>query len=218
MLTAGFLDPEFADAEGLVGVGGDLCPERLLQAYRHGIFPFYDDSMPILWWSPDPRAVIELDGLKVSRRLARTVRSGRFQLSVDRAFRAVVEGCARRDGSDGVWITPDMAVAYERLHRLGHAHSVEVWRGRELAGGLYGVAIGGLFAGESMFSRVTDASKVALVLLVERLRQNGYQLFDVQFLNPHTASLGATEIPRAEYLGRLRYALRCAATFNRVDR
>jgi len=172
--------------------------------------------MPILWWSPDPRAVIELDGLKVSRRLARTVRSGRFRVTVDRAFRAVVEGCARRHGPDGVWITRGMAVAYERLHWLGHAHSVEVWRGPELAGGLYGVAIGGFFAGESMFSRVTDASKVALVFIVERLRQAGYQLFDVQFLNPHTASLGATEIPRAVYLRRLRQALRCTAPFKRV--
>jgi leucyl/phenylalanyl-tRNA--protein transferase len=212
MFTAGFLDPQFADAEGLVGVGGDLSPERLLQAYRRGIFPFYDDSMPILWWSPDPRAIIEVDGLRVSRRLARTVRSGRFHVTINRAFPAVIEGCARRDSADGVWITRDMAAAYERLHRLGHAHSVEVWHGPDLAGGLYGVGIGGFFAGESMFSRVRDASKVALVFLMERLRDAGFQLFDVQFINPHTASLGATEVPRAEYLRRLRQALACATT------
>jgi leucyl/phenylalanyl-tRNA--protein transferase len=212
MFTAGFLDPEQADAEGLVGVGGDLNPQRLLEAYRHGIFPFYDDSMPILWWSPDPRAVLELDGLHVSRRLARTIRSGRFNVTVNRAFTDVVEGCARRD-SGGVWITHDMAAAYERLHRLGHAHSVEVWHGDVLAGGLYGVAVGGCFAGESMFTRVRDASKVAVVHAVERLRRQGFQLFDVQFLNEHTASLGATEISRAEYLRRLRRALRCEVAF-----
>jgi leucyl/phenylalanyl-tRNA--protein transferase len=214
MFTAGFLDPERADPEGLVGVGGDLSPARLLEAYARGIFPFYDDSMPILWWSPDPRAIFELDGLKVSRRLARTVRSGRFRVTVDRAFSDVVEGCARRRGSDGVWITHDMAAAYLRLHRLGHAHSVEVWQGDELAGGLYGVAIGGLFAGESMFSRVRDASKVALVFVADRLRRGGFQLFDVQFVNDHTRSLGAIEISRAEYLCRLRHALRCDASFS----
>ena len=213
MFTAGFLDPEDADAEGLVGVGGDLSPQRLVSAYRLGIFPFYDDTMPLLWWSPDPRAIFELDSLNVSRRLARTVRSGRFRVTADRAFAEVVEGCARRDGEDGVWITHDMAAAYERLHRLGYAHSVEVWHGDELAGGLYGVAIGGLFAGESMFSLVRDASKVALVHVQERLRRGGYQLFDVQFLNDHTARLGAIEIPRAEYLRRLRRALKCEASF-----
>ncbi len=217
MFTAGFRNPELADAEGLVGVGGDLSPARLLEAYRRGIFPFYDDTMPILWWSPDPRAIFELDGLIVSRRLARTVRSGRFHVTVDRAFAEVVEGCARRDGEDGVWVTHDMAAAYERLHRLGHAHSVEVWHRDELAGGLYGVATGGLFAGESMFSRIRDASKVALVYLMERLRNGGYQLFDVQFLNDHTARLGATEISRAEYLRRLRRALRCEASFGTTD-
>ena len=169
--------------------------------------------MPILWWSPDPRAVFELDGLNVSRRLARTVRSGKFRVTFDSAFAAVVEGCARRAGQDGVWITHGMAAAYERLHQLGHAHSVEVWNGEELAGGLYGVTVGGLFAGESMFSRIRDASKVALVHVMERLRNGGYHLFDVQFVNEHTARLGATEIPRTEYLRRLRRALRCEASF-----
>ena len=213
MFTAGFLDPEDADAEGLVGVGGDLSPQRLVSAYRLGIFPFYDDTMPLLWWSPDPRAIFELDSLNVSRRLARTVRSGRFRVTADRAFAEVVEGCARRDGEDGVWITRAMVVAYERLHRLGVAHSVEAWQGQELVGGIYGVALGGFFSGESMFSLVRDASKVALVHVQERLRRGGYQLFDVQFLNDHTARLGAIEIPRAEYLRRLRRALKCEASF-----
>jgi leucyl/phenylalanyl-tRNA--protein transferase len=213
MQNAGFLDPEFADAEGLVGVGGDLSPLRLLEAYRHGIFPFYDDSLPILWWSPDPRAVFELDSLVVSRRLARTVRSGRLRVTFDRAFAGVVEGCARRDGPEGVWITRDMADAYGRLHELGFAHSVDVWQGEELVGGLYGVAIGGFFAGESMFSGVTDASKMALAHLMDRLRGQGFQLFDVQFLNDHTKRMGATEISRMEYLRRLRAALRCGAAW-----
>jgi leucyl/phenylalanyl-tRNA--protein transferase len=207
-----FLDPERADAEGLVGVGGDLSPPLLLEAYRRGIFPWFDEESPILWWSPDPRAIFELNGLHVSRRLARTVRSGRFTASVDRAFVEVVKGCAHRP-NDGVWITADMIDAYVRLHEIGHAHSVEVWHEGRLAGGVYGVTIGGLFAGESMFTRVRDASKVALVHLMERLRQRGFQLFDVQFLNEHTAGLGAVEIPRREYLSRLHRAVACAARF-----
>jgi leucyl/phenylalanyl-tRNA---protein transferase len=207
-----FLDPEFADADGLVAVGGDLRPARLLDAYRHGIFPFFDEDSPILWWSPDPRAIIEMDGLHVSRRLARTIRSGRFEVTLDRDFAGVIRGCARGTG-EGVWITSDMIAAYTELHRLGHAHSVEVWYGGALAGGIYGVATGGLFAGESMFTRVTDASKVALAHLMEHLRQRGFALFDVQYLNAHTASLGAIEIPRREYLARLRAAVRRPATF-----
>jgi len=207
-----FLDPERADAEGLVGVGGDLSPKRLLEAYRRGIFPWFDDDTPILWWSPDPRAIFELDGLHVSRRLARTVRSGRFAATVDHAFIDVMHGCVHRPGQ-GVWITPDMIAAYTRLHELGHAHSVEVWHEGQLAGGVYGVTIGALFAGESMFTRIRDASKVALVALMERLRQRGFQLFDVQFLNEHTTRLGAVEIPRREYLARLRKAVACDVSF-----
>ena len=207
-----FLDPEHADAEGLVGIGGDLSPRRLVEAYRRGIFPFYDESSPILWWSPDPRAIIEFDGLHVSRRLARTLRSGRFQATFDRDFAGVIAGCADRPGP-GNWITADMLTAYNTLHRLGHAHSVEVWHEGALAGGLYGVTVGGLFAGESMFTRVTDASKVALVHVVERLKERGFRLFDVQFLNPHTERMGAVEIPRREYLARLRRALTVSPTF-----
>jgi leucyl/phenylalanyl-tRNA---protein transferase len=204
--------PEPDEDLGLVAVGGDLRPERLLAAYRQGIFPWYNEGDPICWWSPDPRAIFELDGLRVSRRLARTLRSERFGVTFDRAFNEVLRGCADRPG-EGTWITPEMSAAYQELHRLGHAHSVEVWQGEVLAGGLYGVAVGGLFAGESMFTRVRDASKVALVFLVQRLRERGFRLFDIQLLTEHTARLGAIEIPRAEYLRRLAEALRCEATF-----
>jgi leucyl/phenylalanyl-tRNA--protein transferase len=207
-----FLDPERADADGLVGVGGNLNSPLLLEAYRSGIFPWFDEDSPILWWSPDPRAIFEMDGLHVSRRLARTVRSGRFTATVDRAFVEVVRGCAHRTG-EGVWITPGMIDAYVRLHQIGHAHSVEVWHDGQLAGGVYGVTVGGLFAGESMFTRIRDASKVALVHLMERLQQHAFQLFDVQFLNEHTARLGAIEIPRREYLSRLRNAVACDVNF-----
>jgi leucyl/phenylalanyl-tRNA--protein transferase len=206
------LDPEDADADGLVGVGGDLRPDSLMSDYRRGIFPWFDDDLPILWWSPDPRAIIELDGLHVSRRLARTIRQGKFEVTVNRAFRDVMEGCVDRPGQ-GVWITADMIAAYTRLHKLGHAHSVEVWHGGVLAGGLYGVAVGGLFAGESMYTVVRDASKVALAFVVNRLRERGFRLFDVQFLNDHTRRMGATEIPRREYLRRLKRALEINPTF-----
>ena len=212
MRNSPFLDPERADADGLVGVGGDLRPSRLLTAYRNGIFPFFDETTPVLWWSPDPRAIIELDGLHVSRSLARTLRTGGFTATVNRAFGEVIRGCADRPGR-GVWITPEMIDAYTELHRLGWAHSVEVWRDGELGGGVYGVAVGSLFAGESMFTRIRDGSKVALVHLVLRLKERGFRLFDVQYLNEHTAGLGAVEIPRSEYLARLRAALACEASF-----
>lgn len=197
--------------EGLVAIGGDLRPERLLHAYRHGVFPWYDESLPICWWSPDPRAIFELDQFHVPRRLARTLRSGRFSFSVDNDFSGVIAGCA--DRLEGTWITAEMQQAYEQLHAQGHAHSVEVWRDGQLAGGIYGVAIGGFFAGESMFSRCSDASKVALTILVELLRRSGFQLFDIQMLNEHTARLGAIEIPRQEYLRRLARALTANAVF-----
>ncbi len=199
------LDPSRADAWGVVAVGGDLRPEWLLRAYRHGVFPWFDEHEPVHWWSPDPRGVIELDGLHVSRRLRRTLRSGRFSVTVNRDFAGVMRGCA--DRVEGTWITAAMLSAYERLHALGHAHSVEVWRSGRLAGGLYGVAMGGLFAGESMFHCETDASKVALVFTVERLRERGFELCDIQLVTEHTTRMGATEIPRAEYLRRLRRAL-----------
>ena len=200
----GFPPAEEADEHGVVGVGADLEPGTLLHAYRSGLFP-----MPIAgtigWWSPDPRGVLPLDGLVVSRSLTRATR--RFEVRVDTAFDAVLEACAdpRRPGG---WISPPILDAYRRLHRLGWAHSVEAWDDDGLAGGLYGVAIGGLFAGESMFHRRTDASKVALVGLVELLRAGGVdRLLDVQWRTDHLASLGVVEIPRAEYLTRLRRAL-----------
>jgi leucyl/phenylalanyl-tRNA--protein transferase len=211
---APFPDPATAPRDGPLAAGGDLCVERLLAAYRAGIFPYYE-SPPILWWSPDPRAVFDLDRFHVSRRLARTVRSGRFQVTFDRDFDAVIRGCA--DRAEGTWITPEMIAAFNKLHRAGHAHSVEVRRGGDLVGGVYGVAIGGLFAGESMFSRARDASKVALVHLVERLRRRGYVLFDVQILNHHTASLGAVEVPRRVYLARLAGAVALDVTFGPAD-
>jgi leucyl/phenylalanyl-tRNA--protein transferase len=211
MFLSALLDPDLADENGLVAVGGDLRPARLMQAYRRGIFPWYDEGYPVMWWSPDPRAIFELDGLHVSRRLRRTIYSGRFEVTVNRDFAGVLRGCADRE--EGTWITADMIAAYEELHRLGHAHSVEAWREGELAGGVYGVAAGAFFAGESMFTRRSDASKVALSFLADRLRQRGYQLFDIQFRTEHTTRLGAVEIPRAEYLARLRRAIKTRATF-----
>ena len=206
-----FLDPELADEHGLVAVGGDLNPERLLEAYRQGIFPWYDESYPVCWWSPDPRAVFSLAHFHVPRRLHRTIRSGRFAVTINRDFAGVIRGCA--DRAEGTWITREMVAAYERLHRLGHAHSVETWYAGELAGGVYGVSIGGFFAGESMFYRHTDASKVALVALVEHLRARGFLLFDTQMVTNHTERMGAVEIPRAAYLARLRVALAAPVSF-----
>ena len=205
------LDPEAADARGLVAVGGDLRPDTLLAAYRGGVFPWYEEGLPVCWWSPDPRAILPLDHFHVSRRLARTIRSGKFEIAVDRDFVGVVRGCA--DRAEGTWITRDMMVAYQRLHDLGYAHSVEAWREGKLAGGVYGVAIGGLFAAESMFYRVTDASKVALAALVHRLSERGYALLDVQMITEHTARLGVVEIPRREYLERLRDAVKREVSF-----
>jgi leucyl/phenylalanyl-tRNA--protein transferase len=206
------VNPETAGPDGLVGVGGDLRPLTLLRAYSEGVFPWFSDGDPVLWWSPDPRAVIELDGLHVSRSLARTIRSGKFRVTVDEAFSAVIHGCADAR-EEGTWITPPMVAAYEELHRLGHAHSVETWvrddaAGWTLAGGIYGVAVGGLFAGESMFYRVPDGSKVALAALVDRLRLRGFRLFDVQMRTDHTTRMGAVDIPRGEYLRRLRDAVK----------
>ncbi|MFO0809281.1 MAG: leucyl/phenylalanyl-tRNA--protein transferase [Gemmataceae bacterium] len=199
-------DPADADDQGLVAVGGDLTPSTLLRAYRRGVFPWYGEGLPICWWSPDPRAVIPFDGLHISRRLARTIRASKFHITLDQDFVGVLRGCADRP-SDGTWLLPEMIEAYSQLHDLGYAHSIEAWLGGELAGGIYGVALGGLFAAESMFHRVTDASKVALAALVQRLRDCGFTLLDVQIINPHTERMGAIEIPRDEYLARLRDAV-----------
>lgn len=183
-----------------------LTPELLLLAYREGIFPMAEgrDDPEVFWVDPLRRGVIPLEGFHVSRSLARTVRRGRFRATIDEAFEAVVEGCAAREET---WINGAIFELYAELHRRGHAHSVEVWEGEALVGGCYGVALGGAFFGESMFSRATDASKVALAVLVERLRSGGFKLLDTQFLTPHLASLGAVEVTRAEYRRRLAAAL-----------
>ena len=194
-----------ADESGVVAVGADLAPGTLLQAYRSGLFPMPLRDELLAWWSPDPRGVIPLDGLRVSRSLRRSCR--RYAVTVDKDFEAVIDACADPQRPHG-WISPAMRAAYVDLHHLGWAHSVEAWTADgELAGGLYGVAIGGLFAGESMFHRHADASKVALVTLVERLRGGRATLLDVQWVTPHLASLGAIEIPRVEYLDRLAAAV-----------
>jgi leucyl/phenylalanyl-tRNA--protein transferase len=186
---------------GLLAAGADLSVERLLDAYRHGVFPWYSAGQPPLWWSPDPRMVLFCDELKVSRSLAKSLRNKGYELRIDSAFGEVLEGCAHRP--EGTWLGADMKQAYLRLHRAGYAHSFETWRDGELAGGLYGVALGRMFYGESMFSRATDASKVALVWLVEELKRKNYPLVDCQVHTPLLESLGAREIPRAEFLRAL---------------
>ncbi len=205
-----------ADEHGLLTLGGDLSPERILDAYRHGIFPWplVEEGLEILaWWSPDPRAIFELDQFHVSRRLGRRIRRGEFQITVDANFAGVIAGCAERRRDGGTWITPSMVRAYQQLHQLGHAHSVEAWQAGELVGGVYGVALGGFFAAESMFHRRRDASKVALAHLVQRLRERGFDLLDIQMWTPHTGRLGAIEIPRREFLRRLERALKHPASF-----
>jgi leucyl/phenylalanyl-tRNA--protein transferase len=198
-----------ADAHGLIGVGADLEPGTVLNAYRHGIFPMPVGRRQIGWWSPDPRAIVPLDGLRVARSLRRS--RSKFEVRVNTAFNDVIRACAT-PGRDGGWITPAIIGAYVALHDLGWAHSVETWQEEELVGGLYGVAIGGLFAGESMFHHRSDASKVALVALVEMLQSSGFALLDVQWCTPHLASLGAIEISRRQYLELLGTALSWAPT------
>ena len=197
-----FPDPNGAPADGLVAVGGDLAPERLMDAYAHGIFPWFNnDREPVLWWSPDPRAVVEPNALHVSRRLARRLRRREFAVTLDTAFEDVVAGCAapRREPS-GTWITPRMQAAYGRLHDLGFAHSVDVWRDGELVGGLYGISIGRMFFGESMFSVATDASKVALATLAQALERWRFTLIDCQIMNDHLRSLGVVGMSRRRFL------------------
>ena len=210
---------EAVGPDGLLMTGGSLSPDWMLEAYRRGIFPMpikVERRRLIAWITPDPRGIIELEALHVSRSLARRLARGEFDFTFDRAFAAVVEGCAaprRDDEDDDVWLTLAMQSAYQTLHDLGHAHSVEVWQQGRLVGGVFGVTIGGLFAGESMFHRATDASKAALAVLVPHLARRCYRLFDVQWTNAHTRSLGAIDIPRSEYLQRVAAAIRCDATF-----
>ena len=198
--------------DGLVAIGGDLSVPRLLLAYRQGIFPWTGD--PITWWSPDPRAIFELDQFHVPRSLRRTLHRGEFTLTIDRAFRSVMEGCAEAGPRRRTtWVSPLFIDAYSRLHAEGHAHSVECWRGNHLVGGVYGVAIGGFFSGESMFHRATDASKMALYFLVHHLLFRGFTLFDIQMLTPVTQRLGAITLARDQYLDRLGRAVNLPRTF-----
>lgn len=192
---------EMAEDYGLLAVGGDLSPERLLFAYSLGIFPWYNEGEPILWWSPDPRCVLFPAELHVSNSLRKTLRSGRYRLSLNQAFDQVMQGCRNARKQDGgTWITPEMLVAYHKLFLLGYAHSLECWEGEELVGGLYGLCLGRCFFGESMFSLRPDASKVALAGLVQTLKIAGFELIDCQQTTDHLLSLGAREITRKEFI------------------
>lgn len=194
------LSEAMAEPNGLLAVGGDLSPGRLLHAYRHGIFPWYDDDQPLLWWSPDPRTILWPSEMKVSRSLAKRLRQGVFSVRINTAFESVMRGCAApREGSEGTWITPEMLTAYVDLHKAGYAHSVECWADDELVGGLYGICLGQVFFGESMFSRRSDASKVALTALCDL----GFALIDCQLPNAHLTSLGARPVARSDFVRHL---------------
>jgi len=204
-----FPDPELADPTGLIAVGGDLHPSRVLRGYASGIFPWYSEGQPILWHSPDPRFVLELDQLHVGRTLRQTMKKRPYQLTLDSAFGDVIAHCAEtpRPGQDGTWITSEMGEAYTRLHQEGFAHSVEAWHDRELVGGLYGVSLGSIFFGESMFAARPDASKIAFVCLVQQLSRWGFSLLDSQVHTDHLDRFGARDIPRVDYLQALRQGL-----------
>lgn len=206
-----FPRPALAEPSGLLAVGGDLRPERLLAAYRQGIFPWYDEESPILWWSPDPRPIVLPGGLQVARRLERTIRSGKFQVTLDTDFSGVIRGCAavRREGGDGTWLVPEMITAYESFHAAGYAHSAEAWLDGDLVGGAYGVAVGRAFFGESMFHRVSDASKVAFVALARFLEGQAFHFIDCQQATGHLRRFGAVEVSRREFMRRLRAAREC---------
>lgn len=194
------LESALRSPDGLLALGGDLSAKRLINAYRHGCFPWYSEGQPLMWWSPNPRTVLFPDELHIPRSLRKTMRSNYFQITYDQAFEAVIAACAEPRCSDhGTWITPDMQAAYCELHRLGHAHSVEVWHQAQLVGGLYGIAMGKLFFGESMFTRMSDASKVGFVTLVQDLLQAGFVLVDCQMPTEHLARFGARNIPRRQF-------------------
>ncbi len=211
---------ETASPEGLLAIGGDLRPERLLEAYRQGIFPWYNEDGPILWWSPNPRTVLFPEHLHVSRSLKRSLRPGVFTTTLDTCFRMVIERCARprsQNPEGGTWIRPEMVEAYTRLHKLGYAHSAETWLGKDLVGGVYGVGIGGAFFAESMFTQIDDASKVALVQLVRQLLSWGFGLIDCQQSSPHVMRFGAKEIPRREFSTRLSEAIKLPTRLGRWE-
>ena len=205
-----FPPPDHAEPDGLLAVGGDLSAERLLLAYRLGIFPWYSEGQPILWWSPDPRIILEPGEFHVSRRLSQTLRKGIFKVTFDRAFTEVIRGCAAtlRKGQHGTWITTEMMDAYIRLHQMGFAHSAESWLDGEVVGGIYGISLGRCFFGESMFFTQTNASKVALATLVQQFMTWGFHMVDAQVTTEHLIRLGAKEIPRTIFLKRLQAALR----------
>ncbi len=205
-----FPSPDLAGEEGLLAIGGDLSEGRLLLAYRMGVFPWYSEGDPLLWWSPDPRLILLPDEFHVSRRLARVIRQGVFRITMDEAFGRVIRACAEspRADQDGTWITGEMIEAYCRLHAAGYAHSVECWREDELVGGLYGVNLGNCFFGESMFSRTSDASKAALAALVDHVKSWPFALIDCQIATPHLSRMGAREVSRKEFLRLLKRSLR----------
>jgi leucyl/phenylalanyl-tRNA--protein transferase len=207
-----FPSPYLASKEGLLAIGGDLSPDRLLLAYSHGIFPWYSEGEPILWWSPDPRLVLYPDELKVSRSLRKKIKQDVFEITMDRAFEEVITECAqvRLENHEGTWIVDDMVRAYCRLHQAGFAHSIEAWQDNRMAGGLYGVSLGRCFFGESMFTRITNASKVALVALVEHVKARDFAFIDCQITTAHLTRFGAREIPRARYLDELAGAIKAA--------
>jgi len=199
---------EAASPEGLLAVGGDLNPDRLLSAYRQGVFPWFSDGQPILWWSPDPRAILYPADLHISRSLRKSLRTQGFAVTADRAFDDVIQRCAEsRNAREGTWITSGMQEAYCTLHRMGYAHSVETWQNGQLVGGLYGLAIGKAFFGESMFSQITDASKTALVALSVSLTAGGYHFIDCQVVSEHLNSLGAKAVPRYRFSSELKQAV-----------
>ncbi|NOZ53037.1 MAG: leucyl/phenylalanyl-tRNA--protein transferase [Gammaproteobacteria bacterium] len=192
------------EPDGLLAIGGDLSPKRLLTAYSNGIFPWYNEGEPILWWSPNPRAVLFPTQLKISRSLRKTLAKNNVTITIDNTFKEVVNACGEpRKNQPGTWITPDMRTAYYTMHKLGHAHSIECWHNNQLVGGLYGMSIGQVFFGESMFSRKTDSSKLALVHLVHKLQEWGFQLIDCQVRTAHLTSLGAKDIPREQFIQHL---------------
>ncbi len=203
-----FPDVELAEPDGLIAIGGDLRAERLLLAYTTGIFPWYNEGEPILWWSPNPRMVLYPAELKVSNSMKQVLRSGRYRVTFDTDFAQVINNCAQmvRDGQPGTWIVPDMIKAYTRLHELGFAHSVEVWEGDQMVGGLYGLGLGKVFCGESMFSKVSNASKVGFITLVQWLEKQGFHFIDCQTHTPHLESLGGKLIPRQAFLAALQAA------------
>ncbi len=204
------VDTALRSPNGLLAAGGDLSSSRLLDAYRHGVFPWFNPGEPILWWSPDPRMVLIPGEIRISRSFARVLRNAAYEVRCDTAFEQVMRECAApRDGQPGTWITEDMIAAYCRLHAIGHAHSVETWIDGKLSGGLYGMAIGRMFYGESMFSRASNASKIALAHLARQLERWQFGMIDCQMNTPHLASLGAREIPRSEFITRLRELINC---------